>query len=96
MRRALLILLVSAILALRYRPPPRDRAAILYQRFVDKTGLEPDIGESPDAFANRVSVDCEIAVDTIHDITDSYLEARYGDVDPAALQRLEAQVTAII
>ena len=90
-----LILLVSAILALRYRPPPRDRAVILYQRFVDKTGFKLDIGESPDAFADRVSADCEMDVDIIHDITDTYLEARYGDVDPAALQRLETQVAAI-
>ena len=91
-----LILLVSAILALRYRPPPRDRAAVLYQRFVDKTGLKLDIGESPDAFANRVSADCNMGVDTVHDITDTYLEARYGDINPAALQRLEDQVAAII
>jgi hypothetical protein len=90
-----LILLVSAILALRYRPPPRDRAAVLYQRFVDKTGFKLDIGESPNAFANRVSADCDIGVDTVQDITDTYLEARYGDINPAALQRLEAQVAAI-
>ena len=68
---------------------------LTYQRFVDKTGFKLDIGESPDAFANRVSADCDIGVDTVHDITGTYLEARYGDINPAALQRLEAQVAAI-
>ena len=91
-----LVLLVSAILALRYRPPPRDRAAVLYQRFVEKTGFELDIGESPDAFAIRVGTESELRPDIIHNITGTYLEARYGDVDPVALQRLEVQVAAIL
>ena len=90
-----LILLVSGILALRYRPPPRDRAAALYQRFVAKSGHQLDIGESPAAFAGRVSTDSRLSADTIHDITSSYQEARYGSIGPAALQRLEAQVAAL-
>ncbi len=90
-----LILLVSGILALRYRPPPRDRAAILYQRFIAKSGHQLDIGESPAAFAGRVSANSRLSADTIHDITSSYQEARYGNFDPAALQRLEQQVAAI-
>ena len=90
-----LILLVSGILALRYRPPPRDRAAILYQRFVAKTGHEPGVGESPAAFALRVSTESRLSADTVRDITSSYQEARYGNIDPQALQRLETQVAAI-
>ena len=90
-----LVLLISGILALRYRPPPRDRAAVLYQRFIAKTGQQLDIGESPAAFALRVSTESKLSADTIHDITSSYQEARYGNIDPAALQRLEAQVAAI-
>ncbi len=90
-----LILLVSGILALRYRPPPRNRAAILYQRFIAKTGHQLDVGESPAAFALRVSTESKLSADTIHDITSSYQEARYGNIDPQALQRLEAQVAAI-
>ena len=90
-----LILLISGILALRYRPPPRDRAVILYQRFVAKTGHELGVGESPFAFALRVSVESKLSADTIRDITSSYQEARYGNLDPSALQRLETQVAAI-
>jgi hypothetical protein len=90
-----LILLVSGILALRYRPPPRDRAVILYQRFVAKTGHELSVGESPFAFALRVGAESKLSADTIRDITSSYQEARYGNIDPSALQRLETQVAAI-
>jgi len=87
-----LILLVSAGLTIRYRPPVRDRAAILYQRFVRKTGIDIGIGEAPDAFASRVGDASRCGANTINDITDTYLEARYGSTDPAALQRLEEQV----
>jgi hypothetical protein len=90
-----LILLVSGILALRYRPPPQDRAAILYRRFVAKTGQQLNIGESPAAFAVRASTESKLSADTILNITNCYQEARYGSVDAHALQRLETQVAAI-
>ncbi len=90
-----LILLVSAGLAIRYRPPSRDRAAILYRRFVGKTGFDIEIGEAPDTFAVRVGNASKLGADTINDITDTYLEARYGGTDAAALQRLEEQVGAM-
>ena len=90
-----LILLVSAVLALRYRPPARDRAAILYQRFVSKTGFDIGIGETPDAFALRAGQGSRLDIDTINDITDVYLEARYGITDAAALQHLEDRVSAM-
>ena len=90
-----LILLVSGILALRYRPPPLDRATLLYRRFVAKTGRQLSIGESPAAFAMRASTESKLSADTILDITNSYQEARYGGVDAHALQQLEAQVAAI-
>lgn len=90
-----LVLLVSGVLALRYRPPPRDRAVILYLRFIAKTGHQLGVGESPAAFALRVSTESRLSADTVHDITSSYQQARYGNIDPQALQRLEAQVAAI-
>lgn len=90
-----MILLISGILALRYRPPPPDRATILYRRFVAKTGHQLSIGESPAAFAMRASSGSRLSADTILDITNSYQEARYGGVDALALQRLETQVAAI-
>ena len=90
-----LTLLVSVLLMLRYRSPPRDRAAILYSRFVKKTGIEPAIGETPDAFAVRAAADSPLPADTVHTITASYLDARYGSLDPAELARLEAEVTSL-
>jgi hypothetical protein len=90
-----LTLLVSVLLTLRYRSPPRDRAAIFYSRFVKKTGIEPAIGETPDAFAVRAAADSPLPADTVRTITASYLDARYGSLDPAELGRLEAAVTSL-
>jgi hypothetical protein len=90
-----LTLLVSVLLMLRYRSPPRDRASILYSRFVKKTGIEPAIGETPDAFAVRAAADSPLPADTVHTITASYLDARYGSLAPAELARLEAEVTSL-
>jgi len=90
-----LTLIISLILMLRYRPPPRDRAAVLYQRFVNKTGVSPKIGETPDAFALRAREASNLGDDAIHTITDTYLEARYGVIDPSAIERLEREVAAI-
>jgi len=91
-----MILLVSGVLALRYRPPRRDAAVILYQKFVQKTGIEPLIGESPVAFAERVNDSASILdAQTVDGITGSYLEARYGDINPTALRGLERQVAAL-
>lgn len=90
-----LTLLVSVLLMLRYRSPPRDRAAILYGRFVRKTGIEPTIGETPDAFADRAATDSPLPAATVRTITASYLDARYGSLDPAALGRLEEEVSSL-
>jgi len=87
-----LILLISIILSLRYRPPPRDRAAILYGRFVKKTGIEPHTGETPALFASRLHGESDISPDTVEIITMSYLDARYGPSYPAKMQRLETAV----
>src|SRR5210317_2282600 len=35
-----LIMLISLVMVLRYLPPPKDKAAILYQRFVKKSGID--------------------------------------------------------
>ncbi len=87
-----LILLISVILSLRYRPPPRDRAAILYERFVKKAGIEPQTGETPALFASRLHGESEISDETVEIITISYLEARYGPPNPTKMQRLETAV----
>jgi transglutaminase-like putative cysteine protease len=90
-----LILLISLILSLRYKPPARDRAAILYQRFVRRVGIEPLTGETPAAFAARAEMESQIPLPAIHRVTATYLDARYGPFDPASLRRLESAVAAV-
>ena len=90
-----LIVLISFLLMLRYRPPGRDRAAILYDRFVRKVLLTPTIGETPAAFAGRAAGKSPLPDTTIDTITAYYLDARYGPLDPAALLRLEREVTSL-
>ena len=92
-----LILLVSGILALRYRPPKRDHTAVLYQNFVRKTGVDIKTGESPADWAARASsLSVPVPVETIINVTEAYLDARYGPVDPAKLQQFESRVTNAI
>ena len=90
-----LTVLISAALLLRYRPPRRDRAAILYDRFIRKSGLTPATGETPQLFAGRVRRESALPASAVDSITDTYLDVRYGPPDPALLQRLEAAVTSL-
>jgi transglutaminase-like putative cysteine protease len=88
-------MLISLALMLRYRPPSRDRAAVLYERFVRKSGLKPATGETPRVFAQRVERDSALSADSVHSITDTYLDVRYGPPDPALLTSLESQIAAL-
>ncbi len=90
-----LTIVVSLVLMLRYRPPRRDRAAVLYQKFVDKSGVAPITGEDPIAFAERAADNSSMDKTTIETVTDDYLEARYGPMAEQALARLEQNVAAI-
>jgi hypothetical protein len=90
-----LILLISIFLSLRYRPPAKDRAAILYERFVKKAGVEPLTGETPAVYASRAASESALPQQTIKDVTSIYLDARYGPVTPTALQRLESTVAGL-
>ena len=87
-----LILLISLLLAWRNRAPRPDRAAILYRKFVKKTGIPQSLGESPASFAGRAHSESSLPSDTIDTITSAYLAARYGFPDAQALQQLEMQV----
>ncbi len=87
-----IILVISFLLMMRYLPPPKDKAAILYGKFTRATGVAPARGETPLAFATRVSQEkAEIAGDAT-DITSQYLDARYGPTDLSALDRLSSLV----
>ena len=92
-----IIVLVSGVLALRYRPPQSDPAAAMYRRFVKKTGVAIKVGEAPDAYAARlIELRPEIPPDVIRRVTDSYLEARYGEMGPDALPHLQERVVEAI
>ncbi len=90
-----LLFVVSFLMALRNRAPRRDRAAILYRKFVRKSGIEPETGETPARFAARLGDTSQLPAATVSLVTASYLEARYGAPDPDSLQRLEAAVGQI-
>ncbi|MDH3586507.1 MAG: DUF3488 and transglutaminase-like domain-containing protein [Gammaproteobacteria bacterium] len=90
-----LTMLISLALMLRYRPPSRDKAAILYDRFVRKSGLKPATGETPRGFAVRAQRDSPLPADSVRSITDTYLDVRYGPPDPALLRRLEVDIAAL-
>jgi transglutaminase-like putative cysteine protease len=90
-----LITVISLLLMLRYKPPGRDRAAVLYARFVRKTGVVPRVGESPVTFADRATTESSLPGDVIAKVTSTYLTARYGPPDKAALRRLEAAVASV-
>jgi transglutaminase-like putative cysteine protease len=90
-----MVLLISFILALRYRPPARDQAASLYRKFVRKSGVEPDVGETPATYAARLQAESRIPAASVDAITSTYLEARYGPANPAALQQLQNAIAAL-
>ena len=88
-----IIMAISMVLMLRYRPPQKDEEARLYARFVAKTGLRPRIGETPRLFAERVRRAGATGDEMIDTITEAYLEARYADID-GARERLRQAVAA--
>ena len=91
-----LVMLISAVLMFRYRPPPKDKAALLYQRFVNQTGLEPQTGETAGVFALRVAETGLLPPAAVDEITEAYLDARYGQNDESAFQRLKAAVSSMV
>jgi hypothetical protein len=90
-----MVLLISFFLALRYRPPKRDKAAILYKKFVKRSGVNPAIGETPATFALRLHNESRIPPKSVDAITSIYLEARYGPENPANLEKLQASIAAL-
>ncbi|MFQ5982533.1 MAG: transglutaminase family protein, partial [Woeseiaceae bacterium] len=84
---------ISLVLMMRYRPPPKDHAAILYRKFTQKAGLLPNLGESPQAYMNRLCRDNEAIGIAAERVTDLYLAARYGPPQPEAIHSLRTAVT---
>ncbi len=90
-----MVILISLLLAMRYRPPRPDRAAILYKTFVNKTGITITVGESPASFAARARSESALDDDAIDAVTTEYLAARYGAPDEQSLQRLQHRVSQL-
>jgi hypothetical protein len=90
-----MVVLISLLLALRYRAPRPDRAAILYRRFVKKSGVSLLVGESPASFAARAHAESNMDDDAIDAVTTEYLAARYGAPESSSLQRLQASVSQL-
>lgn len=92
---AAIVGLISLSLVMRYRPPAKDRAAVLYRKFTRKAGLRPRRGETPQAYVIRLSREkAEFAV-AAERVTASYLQARYAPPTPEAIERLRAAVDGI-
>ena len=90
-----LILIISAIMMLRYRAPAKDSAAILYARFVRKTKLEISVGETAQEFAERVAESRSVPESEIEAVTSAYHDARYGRDGDTALPQLHLAVAAV-
>lgn len=83
---------ISLMLMMRYRPPQKDRAAILYRKFTRKTGLPPNRGETPQAYAIRLSEEKEDLAADAEQVTEQYLIARYAPPNANAIATLKAAV----
>ena len=89
---ATMIGIISLMLMARYRPPPKDRAALLYKKFTKKAGLTPICGETPLAYSIRLSEESEdLAVDA-ESVTERYLLARYAPPNAGSIESLRAAV----
>jgi len=91
---AAIIGIISLILMMRYRPPPKDRPAIIYKKFTQKAGLQPIRGETPQAYVIRFSEDNEKLAPDAERVTEQYLLARYAPPQTGAIESLKAAVNA--
>jgi hypothetical protein len=83
-----MIAAISMLLVLRYRPPKKDEAAILYAKFATRVGVSPAIGETPQAYARRIRDRQNGIAEITDEITAQYLQTRYGPHNPDMLQQL--------
>jgi transglutaminase-like putative cysteine protease len=84
---------LSLVLMWRLRPPPRDRASVLYGRFLKRLGVKPAIGETPDAFATRLAEQADVGEELIARVVRAYVAVRYAAGGDAAMDELEAAVS---
>jgi transglutaminase-like putative cysteine protease len=91
-----LVGIISVLLMLRYRPPPKDHAARLYQKFTRAAGIEPAQGETPLTYALRLGEERSEVSGLANEITSLYLDARYGPSGTLPMQQLRSAVTQFV
>jgi transglutaminase-like putative cysteine protease len=93
-----IVAVISTLLMLRYSPPRKDEAAVLYKKFTRKIGVRPGTGETPQHFALRVRNENGNLNGNLNgnvdSVTSQYLTARYGPANPEALALLRESVAA--
>lgn len=87
----ILIAIISTLIMMRYRPPPRDEAARLYRKFTKAAGVMPEKGETPLKLMSRIVAERDDAR-LAEEVTAIYLDARYGPPEPVAIARLQSAV----
>ena len=87
-----IIAIISLILVARYKPPKKDEAAILYAKFTALASISPETGETPYAYLARLRIEKSALGRYADDVTELYLESRYGLQDPQQLLGLKDSV----
>lgn len=84
-----LVAIISTLIMMRYRPPPKDEAARLYRKFTKAAGVTPEKGETPLRLASRIATTNELVSDAAQEITGIYLDTRYGPPELVPLEKLQ-------
>lgn len=87
----ILVAIISTLIMMRYRPPPRDEAARLYRKFTKAAGVTPEKGETPLKLMARIAAERDDA-SLAEEITTMYLDTRYGPPELVAIARLQSAV----
>jgi transglutaminase-like putative cysteine protease len=91
-----LVTIISILLMLRYRPPPKDKAAQLYRKFTESTGVDPEQGETPLSYALRLGTERSEVSAHASQVTSLYLDARYGPPEISTIHKLNSAVREFI
>ena len=91
-----LVTIISILLMLRYRPPPKDKAAQLYRKFTESTGVDPEQGETPLSYASRLGTERSEVSAHASQVTSLYLDARYGPPEITTIHKLNSAVREFI
>jgi transglutaminase-like putative cysteine protease len=89
---ALILSAISLAMLRRYRPPPRDPAARLYEQFTRKVGVAPATGETPQAYGRRIAAMGRAQPRESNRVVRAYLAARYGKPSPQSVSVLRSAV----